>query len=275
MTEGCHTEDVQEHGLLLRFLERFPVPPFRIEWGTPVAGWIDAALVGESRFELSAGCYDPFPNMIGWVRRCNMEQWPQSFLWDAERAQFLFTYYWSGQYLRIEEVKWEEKPEQVWEGFVSLQDLNKAFYRDFWRHIEAPEFAELEWFGLTASEILGRWQDVSRLEDRLVKLDRGVYEQFWNKFNGLILEVEWGCFQGHLRGEAFGKKLAELCVPGGPVECSVGSASSNRHKAEGWDSLSLVERRAVIQSDLGAYHGYNQISASDYPRIPELDDSKA
>lgn len=251
------------------------VTPFRVEWGDPQMGWIDATLIGETRFEISAGCYDPFPDMIEWVRRCNMEPLPQSFLWDSERTQFLFTYERAGQHLRVEDVESGEKPNLVWGGFVSLEDLNNAFYRDFRRHIESPEFSELEWFGLTAGEILGRWQDLSRLEDMLVTLDRRVYERFWDKFNGLILEVEWGCFQGSLRSEAFGKKLAELCAPGGPRNCSVGSATGIRHQAEGWDSLPQDERRAVFQGDLGAHHGHNQISASDYPRIPELDNNPA
>ncbi len=256
-----------------KMIERIPVPPFRIEWTNPEVGWLDAVLIGETRFGISAGCFDPFPDMIEWVRRCNMERSPQSFLWDAERAQFAFTYDRPRQHLRIENVESGEMPKIVWDGFVSLGDLNKAFYSDFWRHIEAPEFSELQWFGLTSGEILGRWQDVSRLEDMLVTLDRDLYEQFWDKFNGLILEVEWGCYQGSLRNEAFGKNLAELCAPGGPRNCSVGSATGTRHKAEGWDSLSQDERRAVFQGDLGAHHGHNQISASDYPRIPDLDES--
>lgn len=248
-----------------------PTPPFHVEWCNAEVGWFDATLVGEKRFGISAGINDPFPDMLEWVRRCCTDHLPQSFVWNNESIDFLFTYYGQSQYLRVEELTWNTLPEIAWDGLVSLTDLRKAFYLDFMDHIESPAFSELEWFLIPAGEILGRFQEIPQLVESLVALDRTQYEKFWNDFNGLILDVENELYDKSLRSEAFRKNVLILCGDLSSERFVSSMSPSQLHRAEGWETAPPDTRREIVQYSLQELHGHGSARESNYPRIPELE----
>lgn len=253
-------------------IDRPETPPFRIAWADPEVGWLDATLIGENRFELSAGCYDPFPDMLDWVRRCCSDRLPQSFVWNTEHVEYLFTYYWQSQYLRVEEIVWNELPKVAWDGFVSLKDLRKNFYLDFMAHVEAIDFPELEWFQISMGEILGRFQDVPAFVRSLVALNRESYEKFWNDFRDLLQSLDWGHCDRSLRGEAFRIEMTKLCdLPNISTYRSMAAACSHRYQAENWDSASSEKRHSIVLDAMEECFGDRSCPDPCYPRILELE----
>ncbi len=249
------------------------VPPFQVEWGCPDAGWIDIVLVGESRYEISAGCYDPFPAMLDWIKRCNGEYQAQCFIWYDEAIEHRFTYHRYCQHLRVEPLDHDgmPKPELTWDGFVSLEDLNKAFYVDFWNHLEDSEFEELAWFQLTAREILARSKDLQRLEETLVGLGCREYGRFWTDYERLIGATKLRHFDGFLRGEEFRRELGKLCAFEGLSAGRYYPPVQTSHEVEDLETMSREARYAVVRKDLERIDGFWQISPSEYPRIPPLE----
>lgn len=131
-------------------------PRFRVEWGGPEHGWIDLFLHGATTFELSAGIYDPFPDMVAWVKACCSGEGTHSFVWNDESRDHRFEYCCAEQVLTIHLVSHFAPDELEWEGILSLEELHRAFYLEFFAFCDATEYNEAHWEGVSPRVLFER-----------------------------------------------------------------------------------------------------------------------
>lgn len=238
--------------------------PFLVRWEnvTDSPGWLDM-WVGTS-VNLCAGHPDPYPGLVRWVEECCVEQKSASFHWDSDGFEFLFSYVFSCNYLRVEEITLSTRPKTVWAGHVTMKELCAGFYQGLLRFAADPVFNAARWCLIPLREWL-EWLaggSISDLEEQWLECGSHTLEEHLDE----IAEYAEARNEGASECRFPSQIRARL-----PLYQSKRAFIWELQLAKEWDASSTEERKGMLQEflaqDVGTGYGVHPRTL----RSPQLD----
>lgn len=247
-------------------------PLFQIEWGGPEFGWIDFSILGEHPFALPAGIYDPFPEMVAWVKRCCLERGTQTFTWNDEAMDHVFLYQTSHRQLSILQPCYEAPPKLEWQGVVTLEELHDSFYRKFFAFCDSPDFNESHWAGMSARVLFERFSDghPEIFIERLLEADSNSL----NYFGAWLWDYCIDCGNGDGYRAAMAREdFLRTCWPPAEERWKLHYELRPCDFKFGveWDGATPERRQELLAPLLDERHGHTEAAPPASYRDPELD----
>lgn len=231
--------------------------PLAVRWENVEDSWFWLDMRIGDDLLLTAGCPDPYPDMIEWVERCCDDWKPQTWYWDSEDECYLFTYIRISDFLRVESLKWGTAPVLAWSGKVTITDLHRAFYQGFMAFVQGDEFEPLLWCSYTVRE----WLDWF-VGDRAGELVAGWLIEDSSRF-AKDLEAILSC-DSRWRSEQFpgiddlkSSRIGWREYQTYPIQVKI---------PDGWDLAATEERRSILDALLARNLG---VTVQPPPLLPK------